>query len=155
MSHNNDPLSQKRKRSFLLIMGCILVVAGIIFLKNSVSDPKPVSPGGGDPSASSHPVAVPDTTVDPGVIPQTSDTVESYELPDTLLGRDKRSPYEAGYEDGYAAGCDDGATGKDHATYDETSNFATSADRHTYTEGYREGYAKGVEDGKQGKQFNI
>ena len=46
-------------------------------------------------------VAVPDTTVSPDVMPITPDTVVTYVLADTLLGKDKRDPYEAGYEDGY------------------------------------------------------
>ena len=69
--------------------------------------------------------------------------------------KDKRNPYEAGYDDGYAAGCDDGAAGTDHASYDETNNFALPAEKQNYVKGYREGYAKGYDDGRQGKQFNI
>lgn len=153
--HNNNPITQNRKRTLLFVVVCALVVLGIIYMKKSTVDHAPL-PGAEDPATvANHPVAVPDTSVDPTVMPPVADTMANTQLPDTILGRDKRSPYEAGYEDGYAAGCDDGAAGQEKATYDESSNFATAAERQTYAGGYREGYAKGFDDGKQGKQFNI
>lgn len=145
---------QNRKRTLLFILVCAVVVVGILYMKKSTSDHQNL-PADADTTGAGHQVAVPDTSVDPTVLPATPDTVTPTALPDTILGRDKRSPYEAGYEDGYATGCDDGATGQEKATYDESSNFATEAERQTYAGGYREGYAKGFEDGKQGKQFNI
>ena len=100
-------------------------------------------------------IAIPDTTVAPDLLPPTADSLDFSVLPDTLLGKDKRNPYEAGYEDGYGAGCDDGAVGTHRASYDETSNFHTQVEKQNYTKGYREGYAKGYDDGSNGKQFNI
>lgn len=152
MNYNDQP--KHRTRVILIALFCLLVVAAIIYLKSANPGGKNLQPAG-SPEDSATQMAVPDTTADPAVIPAPADTVEYSVLPDTLLGKDKRNPYEAGYEDGYAAGCDDGAAHTDHATYDESSSFATAKEREAYTNGYREGYAKGYDDGMQGKQFNI
>lgn len=77
-------------------------------MKRSSGEQKQLIPIGATDSSHMQ-VAVPDTTIDPGTLPQVSDTVQPSQLPDTILGKDKRDPYEAGYDDGYAAGCDDGA----------------------------------------------
>lgn len=153
MNYNKYPQSPNRWRAVSIVLFCLLVVIGIIYMKHSSSEQKLLVPSGTSDTA--HQVAVPDTTIAPEVMPQTSDTVQPTQLPDTILGRDTRSPYEAGYDDGYAAGCDDGAAKADHATYDETNNFATKSEQQNYVRGYREGYAKGYDNGRQGKQFNI
>lgn len=154
MTNNNTSQAQGRWKTVLILLLCILVVLGIIFMKRSSSEQKAMQ-NSVPPESGNQQVAVPDTTADPSALPAAPDTVEHYELPDTLLGKDKRSPYEAGYEDGYTAGCDDGALGEEQATYDESSNFRSETDRQTYAKGYREGYEQGFEDGKAGKQFNI
>mgnify|MGYP006903482221 CR=1 FL=1 len=151
---NLTPQGSNRWKTLSFILICILIVIGIIYMKRSSNAQKLLNPSTST-DTSSQQVAVPDTTVDPGTLPQTTDTVQDVQLPDTLLGKDKRNPYEAGYDDGYAAGCDDGAAGTDHASYDETNNFALPAEKQNYVKGYREGYAKGYDDGRQGKQFNI
>ena len=153
MNYNKYPQSPNRWRAVSIVLFCLLVVIGIIYMKHSSGEQKLLVPSGTSDTA--HQVAVPDTTIAPEVMPQASDTVQSTQLPDTILGRDTRSPYEAGYDDGYAAGCDDGAAKADHATYDETNNFATKPEQQNYVRGYREGYAKGYDNGRQGKQFNI
>lgn len=153
MNYNKYPQSPNRWRAVSIVLFCLLVVIGIIYMKHSSGEQKLLVPSGTSDTA--HQVAVPDTTIAPEVMPQTSDTVQSTQLPDTILGRDTRSPYEAGYDDGYAAGCDDGAAKADHATYDETNNFASKPEQQNYVRGYREGYAKGYDNGRQGKQFNI
>lgn len=153
MNYNQYPKSPNRWRAVSIVLFCLLVVIGIIYMKHSSGEQKLLVPSGTSDTA--HQVAVPDTTIAPEVMPQTSDTVQPTQLPDTILGRDTRSPYEAGYDDGYAAGCDDGAAKADHATYDETNNFATKPEQQNYVRGYREGYAKGYDNGRQGKQFNI
>lgn len=137
----------------LVVALCFLAVGATIYLKTSTGDAKNLQATTTD-STNMGGVAVPDTTVDPNVIPTEPDTIPSV-LPDTILGRDKREPYEAGYEDGYAAGCDDGAANANHASYDEESSYSQKADKDKYVKGYQEGYAKGFDDGKQGKQFNI
>lgn len=138
----------------LALLLCLTVVCGIIYMKRMSSSEKVLLPSKAFDTVSQQ-VAVPDTTVVPGVLPVSSDSVVNSVVPDTVLGKDKRRPYEAGYEDGYAAGCDDGAAQSENATYDETSSFRSTKERNEYVEGYRDGYAKGFEDGKDGKQFNI
>lgn len=154
MSDNKSNQQPNQFKTIIILLLCIFVVLGIVYTKRSSTDEKSLNTPSVTNNANRQ-VAKPDTTADPTVLPPAPDTVERYVLPDTLLGRDKRKPYEAGYEDGYATGCDDGALGQENATYDETSNFRTPSERQTYSEGYREGYAKGYEDGLHGKQFNI
>lgn len=151
---NYNKMQENNRWKMVLVVGlCILAVATTIYLKTSTGEAKNLRPADAADTAGQQ-VAVPDTTVDPTIIPTSPDTIHT-ELPDTILGRDKRNPYEGGYEDGYAAGCDDGAAKADHASYDEESSYSQPADRQKYVNGYREGYAKGYEDGQQGKQFNI
>lgn len=64
-------------------------------------------------------------------------------------------PYEAGYEDGYAAGCDDGVAGQNGMSYDDENTFRRQDDSREYIRGYKDGYTKGYDDGQEGKQFNI
>lgn len=154
MTNNKPSRAQGRWKTFLTLLCSVFIVSGIVYMKYSSSAQKNTQENA-VPQVKDRKVAIPDTTADLSALPPATDTVEHYVLPDTLLGRDKRSPYEAGYEDGYEAGCDDGALGQDRASYDETSNFRTEAERQTYAEGYREGYETGYEDGKAGKQFNI
>lgn len=153
MNYNNNPESQNRRRMVIILIACLLIVVGIVYMKQSTAEQKPL--GSPDAGGDGSPVAVPDTTADPAALPPTADTTVVSQLPDTLLGKDKRDPYEAGYEDGYASGCDDGAAGAERASYDETNSFRSEADRRNYVDGYREGYTKGYEDGRQGRQFNI
>ena len=138
--------------SIWLILIAVLAV-GIVFLKKTGGDDRNLRRE--KKSVDTASVARPDTTLDSGVVlPPVNDTVMS-PLPDTLLGRDRRNPYEAGYEDGYAAGCDDGANDTPRATYDETNNFVGRKERQDYVRGYREGYAVGLEDGVSEQQFGI
>ncbi|MDD7079390.1 MAG: hypothetical protein PUI06_01370 [Prevotella sp.] len=154
MNYNKLPQTENRWKVVSILLFCILIVIGIIYMKHTSGEQRQlVAPGGAD--TSSQQIAVPDTTVDPDILPSTSDTVQASQLSDTLLGKDKRNPYEAGYDDGYAVGCDDGAASTEHANYDDTNSFSTSAEKQQYVRGYREGYAKGYDDGRQGKQFNI
>lgn len=154
MNLNHSPQPDNRKKVIAFIVLCLLFVGCIIYMKHQSDSGRSLLPVGGGDTAR-HAVAVPDTTSLPDVAPAERETVIVSTLSDTILGRDKRQPYEAGYEDGYAAGCDDGADKADHASYDETNNFNTPADRENYVRGYREGYAKGYDDGGKGKQFNI
>lgn len=155
MNYNhNTSAPNNRWKIVSLILFCLLAVVSIVYMKHSSATQKQlVSPDA--PNAPQQQIAVPDTTVDPGILPQTPDTIVPSQLPDTILGRDKRNPYEAGYDDGYNTGCDDGAANTDHANYDDSSTFASSTEKANYARGYREGYAKGFEDGREGKQFNI
>ena len=147
--------SQKPNKSRVVLVLCIsvAVVIAIIYMKHSSADQKQlVAPR---VSTSNQPVAMPDTTIDPSIMPASPETVQVTQLPDTILGKDTRNPYEAGYDDGYAAGCDDGALNSDNESYDDSNTFSSTADKQNYSRGYKEGYEQGLEDGKQGKQFNI
>lgn len=154
MNYNKLPQSNKPLQVVLFALICLMIVGGIIFMKSSSSEQRALNMSGKSSDPHSQ-VAVPDTTVSPDVMPITPDTVVTYVLADTLLGKDKRDPYEAGYEDGYLNGCDDGATGLERASFDESNNYHSQADREAYVKGYNEGYVKGVDDGRNGNQFNI
>ena len=144
---------QNKGHYFIWLILIAALAVGIVFLKKMGGDDRNLRRE--KKSVDTASVARPDTTLDSGVVlPPVNDTVMS-PLPDTLLGRDRRNPYEAGYEDGYAAGCDDGANDTPRATYDETNNFVGRKERKDYVRGYREGYAVGLEDGVSEQQFGI
>ncbi len=153
MNYNKKGQNNRQRIAAVIIIG-IMLTAGIVFLKTSTQNnaDKNADTTTADRETK---VAVPDTTADTASLPPVADTIAVSSLPDSILGRDKRGAYEAGYEDGYATGCDDGAADAKDAGYDDTSTFSSSADRATYARGYQEGYAKGFEDGREGKQFNI
>lgn len=143
------------KKNILLAVLCLVAVVTIILLK--IGDTGGTHAGKAA-AKRAVPVAVPDTTL-PSSVKSDSATYGTHAaqlLPDSLLlEKDRRPAYEAGYEDGYLAGLDDGAASAPQASYDETSTFPSAAERKRYAEGYREGYAEGLENGKSGKQFNI
>ena len=144
---------QNKGNYFIWLILIAVLAVGIVFRKKMGGDDRNLRRE--KKSVDTASVARPDTTLDSGVVlPPVNDTVMS-PLPDTLLGRDRRNPYEAGYEDGYAAGCDDGANDTPRATYDETNNFVGRKERQDYVRGYREGYAVGLEDGVSEQQFGI
>ena len=97
-------------------------------MKRSSSEQKQLLPLGATDTSRTQ-VAVPDTTVDPGTLPQVPDTVQTSQLSDTILGKDKRNPYEAGYDDGYTAGCDDGAAHTEKANYAKAIPKASKTER--------------------------
>ncbi len=135
----------------LLLLLSLSAIVGIIFLKRASEQPahSATAPAAARPL----PIAVPDTTLDTPDLAIPVETV-AISLPDTI-GKDKRPPYEAGYEDGYISGMDDGSQNADRATYDDSSNFPLPAERNDYARGYSEGYARGFKDGREGRQFNI
>lgn len=140
-----------RSRIILFIILAAGVVAAIIFTKTASERPLQGRSAGED--GGNAPIAVPDTSSDHADLPAVPDTV-TISVPDTLA-RDTRPPYEAGYEDGYLNGMDDGAENQRNATYDETSHFPSQGERAGYVQGYRDGYAKGFDDGLNRRQFNI
>lgn len=151
MSNYNKP---KNKYTFLLICFGLLCIGAIIWLK-LVGD-KRTSSGRDIPVApqdSSNAVVVPDTSIDAGTLSSSPDSFDV--APPDSIGKDRRPPFEAGDEDGYLAGMDDGAAHTPRASYDESNSFKTIDERAAYVRGYREGYAKGFEDGSKGRQFNI
>lgn len=147
--------SPRYNRPFLPFLLLVLALAAVIIgLKYTDDASLPAAAPSGSKADAALPIAVPDTTTDPTIALPAADTTYAA-LADTLLGKDRRNPYEAGYEDGYAAGCDDGAADTREATYDESSGFASQHERADYVRGYREGYPVGYEDGQKGLQFNI
>ena len=154
MNHKNKNIKSNHLNLLIKTIICLLIVSGIIYMKFISDEQKALLPN------STHQIenvdiAIPDTTVSTDIIPISTDSVVPSILPDTVLGKDKRRPYEAGYEDGYAAGCDDGFDGHTRNNYDESNNFSTESEQNEYVRGYQEGYETGFKDGKNGKQFNI
>lgn len=148
MNYNNNTKDSSRWKFIALIAICAVILCVIILLKTSSESGKNI-PTNIQPKA-----VVPDTTIDTLMIPTATDSIAS-SLPDTLFGQDERNPYEAGYEDGYAAGCDDGVAGQNGMSYDDENTFRRQDDSREYIRGYKDGYTEGYDNGQEGKQFNI
>lgn len=146
----------KSPRLLILLLAAagILLLGLIIFFKHKSDRPLP-DPDADSVYQSTHgPIAVPDTTLDETLLPQTTDT--TYSLPaDSVLGRDSRPASEAGYEDGYIDGMDDGADGKKGQRYNTDNAFSSPTDIKAYQTSYKEGYAKGFDDAQNHRQFGI
>ena len=145
-TNNNSTLGIK-----LIILIGIAIIAGIVLLK-TLSNRPPVRP-----TVPSDSIAIPDLPVTPEDSSTSLSATESLRpvaVSDTV-GIDPRPPFEAGYEDGYLSGLDDGRVHKEKATYDESSAFRREEDQKAYAAGYREGYAIGYKDGLNGNEFNM
>lgn len=141
-------------RAVLFAAVLIATAATIVSLKQLTSD-GPLTPEGIAARDSVRHIARPDTTEAPETVPaQPAPTASPEANPDSLT-TDVRTPIDAGYEDGYYAGLTDGVAGDERASYDETSQFPTAAQRQSYTDAYRRGYAQGFRDGVEGKQFGV
>ncbi|MBR1387115.1 MAG: hypothetical protein IJ553_01720 [Alloprevotella sp.] len=137
---------------YLFLLVLLLTAAilwAIVLLKTSTDAVKQLPAY----SAQEAPIVVPDTSLEPQALPIVADTAATIE-PEPAE-RDMRAPYEAGYEDGYIIGLDDGAAHDEFRLYDEDSSFPTQQERDTYKRGYRDGYHKGFADGEAGKHFGI
>ena len=147
-----NPASDRNEtiiRSILFIAVVLLAVGIIIFLKHS-SD-VPLTPEGFAARDSIQRMATPDTTTAPIEDFTSTDTDSS--LPTDTVSMDLRLPSDAGYEDGYFAGLQDGLDDMERASYDDTSKFPTEAQRRNYTDAYKRGYAQGFADGQnQGEE---
>ena len=136
-------------RSILFIAVVLLAVGIIIFLKHS-SD-VPLTPEGFAARDSIQRMATPDTTTAP--IEDFTSTDTDLSLPTDTVSMDLRLPSDAGYEDGYFAGLQDGLDDMERASYDDTSKYPTEAQRRNYTDAYKRGYAQGFADGQnQGEE---
>ena len=136
-------------RSILFIAVVLLAVGIIIFLKRS-SD-VPLTPEGFAARDSAQRMATPDTTVAPTEDFPSNDTNTAQ--PTDTVSMDLRLPSDAGYEDGYFAGLQDGLDDMERASYDDTSKFPTEAQRRNYADAYKRGYAQGFADGQnQGEE---
>ena len=123
-------------RSILFIAVVLLAVGIIIFLKHS-SD-VPLTPEGFAARDSIQRMATPDTTTAPIEDFTSTDTDSS--LPTDTVSMDLRLPSDAGYEDGYFAGLQDGLDDMERASYDDTSKVPTEAQRRNYNEAAKGGY---------------
>ena len=147
----HKPTENKAAFIFIVLLA-LLAIGGIIYLK-SLSDSTEDSKAFSAETNGELPIAVPDTGLLVSDVLETTETL-IVAMPDTI-GKDKRPAYEAGYEDGYFSGMDDGSQNAERASYDDSNSFPSPTEQAAYTKGYSEGYAKGFSDGRDGKQFNI
>lgn len=141
-----------RNSVFSLLLICLIVVGavvGTIYLKRSTARTLDVDGYLHSPSDSA--VAIPSVTPsdDPQLSPADVATDADIVIPDTLMGTDQRRVEDAGYEDGYWDGYDDAHKGEHRLSYNETSTFASLAERRQYAACYREGYEEGWQAGQQ------
>lgn len=142
----------KRHHFLIFLLVAFLLVAAIVALKTASGGLYSGNPDASD-SLRQAPIASPDTTLASDV-PQVES--ETFVSPADSISVDTRPADDAGYEDGYLQGMDDGALGLEkRAGYDESSAFPSARQRQQYAEAYREGYEKGFADGKNGRQFSI
>lgn len=149
MEKKNGP---SRLEATLIILGCIVCIVGIVFLKTASDsrspayakiNPKVAARRAAADSASN--VAVPNVNLDSTVMPLTPDTIPP--APADSIGKDTRPALEAGRQDGFLAGEDDAHNDRPHASYDDTNTFSSAAEQQAYKHGYAEGYAEGLEAG--------
>lgn len=145
-------------RSFLFVLIVLGAVALIVYMKRSTD--QPLTPEQVTLRDSLQRIATPDTTLSPednadSHAPALTPSPDSSPTaPDSLdTSMDVRSPTDAGYEDGYFTGLDDGISGRERFSYDESSQFPTPAQRRNYTEAYRRGYEQGFRDGQGRKKL--
>ena len=131
-------------RSILFIAVVIIAVAVIVYLKRSTD--VPLTPEGIAARDSVQRMASPDTTSTPAENAPTLDS--STEQASDTVSVDQRLPSDAGYEDGYFAGLQDGLDDMERASYDDSSKFPTAEQRSNYTDAYKRGYAQGFADGQ-------
>lgn len=131
-------------RSILFIAVVIIAVAVIVYLKRSTD--VPLTPEGIAARDSVQRMASPDTTSTPAENAPTLDS--STEQASDTVSIDQRLPSDAGYEDGYFAGLQDGLDDMERASYDDSSKFPTAEQRSNYTDAYKRGYAQGFADGQ-------
>ena len=131
-------------RSILFIAVVIIAVAVIVYLKRSTD--VPLTPEGIAARDSVQRMASPDTTSTPAENTPTLDSTT--EQASDTVSVDQRLPSDAGYEDGYFAGLQDGLDDMERASYDDSSKFPTAEQRSNYTDAYKRGYAQGFADGQ-------
>ena len=106
-------------RSVLFIAVVLLAVGIIVYLKRSTD--VPLTPEGMAARDSVQRMASPDTTTAPAENAPTLDTTT--EQSTDTVSVDQRLPSDAGYEDGYFAGLQDGLDDMERASYDDSSKF--------------------------------
>lgn len=146
-------------RSLLFVLIVVAAVTLIVYMKRSTD--QALTPEQAARRDSLQRIATPDTTLSPELdsdpaVPTSLPNDSAALSPDTLdTSMDLRTPSDAGYEDGYFTGLEDGIAGRERFSYDESSQFPTPAQRRNYAEGYRRGYAQGFRDGRSGEHSNV
>lgn len=149
----STPNSDRRDtfiRAVLFIVIVLIAIGLIGFLKRSTD--VPLTPEHAARRDSLSRMAKPDTTFTPDE--DTSIQTSPYPTTTDSVSMDLRVPSDAGYQDGYYAGLQDGISGDERASYDETSQFPTPAQRRNYAEAYRRGYLQGFADGQEGREYD-
>ncbi len=144
MTNSTPDRNETIIRSVLFIAVVLLAVGIIVYLKRSTD--VPLTPEGMAARDSVQRMASPDTTTAPAESAPTLDSTT--EQPTDTVSVDQRLPSDAGYEDGYFAGLQDGLDDMERASYDDSSKFPTAEQRSNYTDSYKRGYAQGFTDGQ-------
>ena len=144
MTNSTPDRNETIIRSVLFIAVVLLAVGIIVYLKRSTD--VPLTPEGMAARDSVQRMASPDTTTAPAESAPTLDSTT--EQPTDTVSVDQRLPSDAGYEDGYFAGLQDGLDDMERASYDDSSKFPTAEQRSNYTDAYKRGYAQGFTDGQ-------
>lgn len=147
----SQPSSDRLSTFIRIVLFTLIILSAIglvIYLKRSTD--VPLSPLHGFGRDSSLQLATPDTTIAPDRSSGSFHTAPV--VPTDSVTMDLRVPSDAGYEDGYFAGLEDGVNGDERASYDESSQFPNPAQRRNYAEAYRRGYAQGFADGSAGRE---
>lgn len=140
----------------LLVLGAIVL---IIYMKRSTD--QPLTPEQAARRDSINRIATPDTTQAPELdtptreFPLSTDSAALLPTDSLDTSMDLRTPSDAGYEDGYFAGLEDGISGRERFSYDESSQFPTAAQRRNYAQGYQRGYAQGFRDGQNETSLDV
>ena len=143
MTNSTPDRNETIIRSVLFIAVVLLAVGIIVYLKRSTD--VPLTPEGMAARDSVQRMASPDTTAPAESAPTLDSTTEQ---PTDTVSVDQRLPSDAGYEDGYFAGLQDGLDDMERASYDDSSKFPTAEQRSNYTDSYKRGYAQGFTDGQ-------
>lgn len=147
MSHPKSDSRSNFIRAILFILVGIGAATLIIYLKQA-SD-IPLTPEGIAHRDSIQRMATPDTMGTPGI--EENDTYEVPASETDTVSTDLRVPSDAGYEDGYYAGLDDGINDDPKGSYDPSSQFPTQGQRNSYADAYKRGYTAGYQDGQNGE----
>lgn len=147
---NNAPSAANIGVRLLIIGLPALIFVGVIgYMKLKSDERSPIAPQviaaaerSEKPDTMPLPIAVPDTTIEQGILPILPDTLPA--APADSIGVDERTPHTAGREDGFLAGVYDREHVMEYGiSYDDTNTFPTDEEQAQYSEGYRDGYAEG------------
>lgn len=148
MSNSSSDRFKTLIRAVIFTCIVLLAIGLVVFLKRSTD--VPLTPEQAAQRDSISHIATPDTTFAPDET--TNDHHTPYSASPDSVSQDLRVPSDAGYQDGYFAGLEDGINDDERASYDESSQFPNASQRLNYAEAYRRGYAQGFSDGQGRKE---